>query len=167
MMASALSCTHSTALPRWPVAIVGCKGMDVNGDNSCSTPPLSPVAPCHSTRQPTDLNNNLNIERYRTELCHNFQEHGFCKYGNKCQFAHFQHELRPVTRHRKYKTAMCHTYHVTGLCRYGTRCHFIHDQQDLHQDSTMCTATATSPLVSPSICIHSHPCSPHPDTAMP
>ena len=52
----------------------------------------------------------VNTSRYKTELCRPFSEHGTCKYGEKCQFAHGQAELRSVTRHPKYKTDLCKTY---------------------------------------------------------
>lgn len=68
-------------------------------------------------------------ERYKTELCRSFEETGFCKYKEKCQFAHGFQELRNVQRHPKYKTDRCRTYHSTGFCPYGSRCHFIHDEQ--------------------------------------
>jgi len=63
---------------------------------------------------------------YKTELCRSFQETGLCRYGHKCQFAHGQHELRPVLRHPKYKTEICKTFTNTGACTYGNRCRFIH-----------------------------------------
>lgn len=74
--------------------------------------------------------------RYKTELCRPFEESGFCRYGNRCQFAHGKQELRTVDRHPKYKTQLCKTFHTTGLCRYGKRCHFIHNEEEggqIHQ----------------------------------
>ena len=59
------------------------------------------------------------------------QEHGVCKYGEKCQFAHGAAELRTVNRHPKYKTDMCRTYHSVGFCPYGPRCHFIHSLDEM------------------------------------
>lgn len=64
--------------------------------------------------------------RYKTELCRPFQDSGFCKYGDKCQFAHGEQDLRSLPRHPKYKTELCRTYHTRGICPYGSRCHFIH-----------------------------------------
>jgi len=63
---------------------------------------------------------------YKTELCRSFQETGLCRYGHKCQFAHGEHELRPVLRHPKYKTEICKTFSNTGNCPYGARCRFLH-----------------------------------------
>jgi hypothetical protein len=68
--------------------------------------------------------------RYKTELCRPFQENGFCKYGDKCQFAHGEHDLRCLPRHPKYKTELCRTYHTRGFCPYGLRCHFIHSIEE-------------------------------------
>lgn len=68
--------------------------------------------------------------RYKTELCRPFQESSFCRYGDKCQFAHGLSELRSLSRHPKYKTEPCRTFHTTGFCPYGTRCHFIHNPEE-------------------------------------
>jgi len=77
----------------------------------------------------------VNPARYKTELCRQFEEHGSCRYGDKCQFAHGDSELRTLARHPKYKTEMCRTFHTTGFCPYGLRCHFIHND-DERRDST-------------------------------
>lgn len=74
--------------------------------------------------------------RYKTEMCRPFQENGVCKYGEKCQFAHGQQELRTINRHPKYKTDICRTYHSVGFCPYGPRCHFIHSLDELRQQQT-------------------------------
>jgi len=63
---------------------------------------------------------------YKTELCRSWIETGICRYGHKCQFAHGEHELRPVLRHPKYKTEICKTFSLTGHCPYGNRCRFVH-----------------------------------------
>jgi len=71
--------------------------------------------------------------RYKTEMCRPFQEHGTCKYGDKCQFAHGNNEVRNVNRHPKYKTDLCRTYHSVGFCPYGPRCHFIHALEEMQK----------------------------------
>lgn len=75
------------------------------------------------TRLPTSARNTL----YKTELCKHFMDTGTCRYGNKCQFAHGEHELRGVLRHPKYKTTMCKAYATEKKCQYGNRCRFIHE----------------------------------------
>ncbi len=75
-------------------------------------------------------NANVNSSRYKTELCRPFEENGYCKYGDKCQFAHGAQELRSLNRHPKYKTELCRTYHTVGFCPYGPRCHFIHNDEE-------------------------------------
>ena len=74
--------------------------------------------------------NSTNTSRYKTELCRPYQEYGYCKYGDKCQFAHGGHELRVMPRHPKYKTELCRTFHTNGFCPYGPRCHFIHNPEE-------------------------------------
>ncbi|XP_070705279.1 mRNA decay activator protein ZFP36L1b isoform X2 [Pempheris klunzingeri] len=72
----------------------------------------------------------VNLSRYKTELCRPFEENGACKYGDKCQFAHGMRELRSLSRHPKYKTELCRTFHTIGFCPYGPRCHFIHNAEE-------------------------------------
>lgn len=79
-----------------------------------------------SQRSPVSPGPVQNANRYKTEMCRPFQENGTCKYGDKCQFAHGNQELRTVSRHPKYKTDLCRTYHSVGFCPYGPRCHFVH-----------------------------------------
>lgn len=85
---------------------------------------------------------------YKTELCRSFQDTGLCRYGHKCQFAHGEHELRPVLRHPKYKTEICKTFSNTGNCPYGARCRFLHappSSDTLHQPAGP-TAVETKPI---------------------
>lgn len=96
--------------------------------------------------------------RYKTELCRPYQEYRVCKYGEKCQFAHGEDDLRIMPRHPKYKTELCRTYHSTGFCPYGPRCHFIHNMEEARQpmpDTPPCSPvkkTFTSSLpISPSL----------------
>ncbi|KAK1232086.1 hypothetical protein PQX77_004804 [Marasmius sp. AFHP31] len=72
--------------------------------------------------------NNRKLGLYKTELCRSWEEKGSCRYGNKCQFAHGEQELRRVSRHPKYKTEICRTFWVSGSCPYGKRCCFIHTE---------------------------------------
>ena len=86
------------------------------------------------TKSPDDTKGG-GLSRYKTELCRPFQDYGYCKYGDKCQFAHGEHELRVVPRHPKYKTELCRTYHTRGFCPYGSRCHFIHNLEEANKQS--------------------------------
>ncbi|KAM4612401.1 cysteine three histidine 1 [Polymixia lowei] len=64
--------------------------------------------------------------RYKTELCTSYAGTGFCKYAERCQFAHGLQELHVPFRHPKYKTELCRSFHTAGYCYYGTRCLFVH-----------------------------------------
>lgn len=70
------------------------------------------------------------ISLYKTELCRSYEETGYCRYGNKCQFAHDSSELRIVPRHPRYKTEICKTFWELGSCPYGKRCCFIHHEKN-------------------------------------
>ena len=98
-----------------------------------------------------DMQPNL----YKTELCRSFMETNTCRYGVKCQFAHGRHELRHVMRHPKYKTEICKTFHTLGTCPYGTRCRFIHTRpidfpdNTSAQSSSCSSSSSSSPNFSP------------------
>ncbi|KAK7883256.1 hypothetical protein WMY93_029430 [Mugilogobius chulae] len=116
-----------------------------SGPNTTVAPPpgFAPSANLQAQMQPILASN-----RYKTELCRGFQETGSCKYGNKCQFAHGEAELRGLYRHPKYKTEPCRTFYNFGYCPYGSRCHFIHEEklgggQAKLQRQTVTTATST------------------------
>lgn len=68
--------------------------------------------------------------RYKTELCTTYSASGFCKYAERCQFAHGLHELHVPFRHPKYKTELCRSFHTTGYCYYGSRCLFVHSPEE-------------------------------------
>jgi len=87
-----------------------------------------------SSTSTSSAQSKVNTSRYKTELCRPFSEHGTCKYGEKCQFAHGGPELRSVTRHPKYKTDLCRTYHSVGFCPYGPRCHFVHNLDEVTEE---------------------------------
>ena len=73
-----------------------------------------------------------NDPKYKTELCKSWLETNFCKYANKCRFAHGKQELyQKDTIEGKYKIKPCYSYNYYGYCMYGTRCNFIHDQRRL------------------------------------
>jgi len=88
----------------------------------------------YNPRLPRNIDIEAELSRqnlYKTELCRSWIESASCKYGPKCQFAHGQHELRPVIRHPKYKTEICKTFHTNGTCPYGKRCRFVHNPAEL------------------------------------
>lgn len=71
---------------------------------------------------------NLNTQLYKTELCVSFIKMGVCPYGNKCQFAHGQNELKSVERPANWRSKPCANWARYGLCRYGKRCCFKHGE---------------------------------------
>ena len=72
--------------------------------------------------------------RYKTEMCKNFMELGECKFGPKCYYAHFGHELKVATyKHKNYKTQLCKPFHSDGFCDFGARCAFIHTKPDVDE----------------------------------
>lgn len=121
--------SHNSMGPHGVTGVPGGESSLVNGHrplDRCHSEPLKPQV------QPSMTSSS----RYKTELCRPYAETGFCKYGEKCQFAHGGVELRNMPRHPKYKTELCRTFHTTGLCGYGTRCHFIHNAEEARNASS-------------------------------
>ncbi|CAG8653948.1 17313_t:CDS:2 [Acaulospora colombiana] len=90
-----------------------------------------------TTSENSDKSTTIELEKeqkkatlYKTEMCRNWEERGSCRYGNKCQFAHSESELRKITHHPKYKTEICKTFWQNGTCPYGKRCCFIHNDKN-------------------------------------
>lgn len=77
----------------------------------------------------------LNTKKYKREMCKNWTEVGFCRYGHKCQYAHGHDELAEIDRiteaqarlNEKYKSQNCRQFYREKLCPYGKRCHFRHE----------------------------------------
>ena len=74
-------------------------------------------------------------KKYKREMCKNWTEVGFCRYGLKCQYAHGAEELAEIDRiteaqarlNEKYKSQNCRQFYREKLCPYGKRCHFRHE----------------------------------------
>ncbi|XP_068443981.1 cysteine three histidine 1 [Clinocottus analis] len=94
---------------------------DFGGEGFSLAEALLPLVESSST-----LNPMVCSTRYKTELCTSYSASGFCKYAERCQFAHGLHELHVPCRHPKYKTELCRGFHTTGSCYYGNRCLFVH-----------------------------------------
>lgn len=71
---------------------------------------------------------SLNTQLYKTELCMSFMKTNVCPYGNKCQFAHGEAELKRVERPLNWRSKPCANWTRYGLCRYGKRCCFKHGE---------------------------------------
>ena len=79
-------------------------------------------------------------DKFKTEICRNFEIHGKCQWGDNCTFAHGKAELRTKTIFNDhYKTKICNHYHKRGLCPYSSRCQYFHfSQNKIYQDLLDC-----------------------------
>ncbi|KAA8902495.1 hypothetical protein TRICI_005856 [Trichomonascus ciferrii] len=69
-----------------------------------------------------------NTDLYKTELCASFMSSGgHCPYGEKCQFAHGEKELKVIDRPPKWRSKPCQNWVKNGSCSYNARCCFRHD----------------------------------------
>ena len=89
--------------------------------------------------------------RYKTSLCKKFGTPEGCPYGEKCQFAHGENELRLYTGQPQgmmgmynpnmlnnnqknllnYKIVKCKNWEKDKTCKYGTHCTFAHSDEEL------------------------------------
>lgn len=88
-----------------------------------------------------------NLIKFKTEICKNYSEMGYCPYRSKCQFAHGQHELVQTAKNVKkaYRTKKCKSFWEEGTCRYGFRCQFLHYETELDKQKDF-LATAKNML---------------------
>ena len=84
--------------------------------------------------------------KYKTTLCKHFDTPQGCSYGEKCQFAHGNRELRSFNAQMmpsmnnlsksqnsilNYKIVKCKNFEKDGTCKYGQHCTFAHGDKDL------------------------------------
>ena len=93
-----------------------------------------PSTPTHSSdgdthdESPAAKKSPANPCKYKTEMCKNYSEMGYCPYWEKCQFAHGIEELHwkePSKKHF-YRTRKCQPFWAKSNCNYGSRCQFSH-----------------------------------------
>lgn len=76
---------------------------------------------------PEDFGYFAQSQKYKTEICKNFDLKGKCRWGENCCFAHGKAELRKKTLFNYfYKTKICKHFHKNGYCPYASRCQYFH-----------------------------------------
>mmetsp|Transcript_25441 Transcript_25441/g.55581 ORF Transcript_25441/g.55581 Transcript_25441/m.55581 type:complete len:955 (-) Transcript_25441:277-3141(-) len=90
----------------------------------------------------TPLPQNLRGDPFRsakvkTELCRNFMSGKVCQFGDKCNYAHGEHELKytkllhlenaGLVDVEIFRTRPCITWMATGACPFDQRCLGLHD----------------------------------------
>ena len=65
------------------------------------------------------------FQSYKTKLCRNYRNSGWCSLGNDCHFAHGPND------NQAYKTKLCRYYRDNGWCSLGNDCHFAHGANEL------------------------------------
>lgn len=94
---------------------------------------------------------------YKREMCKNWSESGFCRYGTKCQYAHGVEEMSEAHQaflneqkqglNDKYKSQNCRQFYREKFCPYGKRCHFRHEYRSfkkIHRHYYQCHLAAIS-----------------------
>ena len=82
--------------------------------------PMNPMQP-NVDNTPTD--------KWRTKPCLFYQEYGFCRKGDNCNYSH---DI-PITKKqfvaidKLYRTKPCKYFFLTGKCRKGDNCNYSHD----------------------------------------
>ena len=108
--------------------------------------------------------------RYKTSLCKHFGTPQGCSYGEKCQFAHGNQELRlnnnqmpyimnagtPGLAGSKtsnsmlnYKIVKCKNWEKDKTCKYGVHCTFAHGDNDLRTKSDNLYMGTSIPVMIP------------------
>ena len=95
------------------------------------------------------MNKGHSNPRYKTALCKKFSTQQSCPYGDKCQFAHGEQELRTFNGQPQnmmytmgmgnknqnnmlnYKIVKCKNWEQDKTCKYGMHCTYAHGDEEL------------------------------------
>lgn len=100
--------------------------------------------------------------KFKTAMCENFVQ-GKCQYGQKCNFAHGEEELRRFAgkKNSNYKTVVCRSWKA-GSCQFGEKCRFAHGECDMlarkntHSPSSPMILMQQSPRIRPKLNIQTN-----------
>ena len=114
------------------------------------------------------MNKGHSNPRYKTALCKKFALQQSCPYGDKCQFAHGEQELRSFNGQPQnmmytmgignknqnnmlnYKIVKCKNWEQDKTCKYGVHCSFAHGDEELRNKADNLYQTNTAfPLMMP------------------
>ena len=71
------------------------------------------------------------VNKYKTEICKNYELYGECQFGDNCSFAHGSNEIRDkIIDNYQYKTRNCKNFIHNGYCSYGKRCQYLHTEEN-------------------------------------
>lgn len=118
--------TFDTQEHELPLMKKGRNGSVSSSTSSSDLSAQSGTSGCSKSTKATTK--SLNTQLYKTELCMSFMKTNVCPYGNKCQFAHGEAELKRVERPSNWRSKPCANWTRYGSCRYGKRCCFKHGE---------------------------------------
>ena len=116
------------------------------------------------------MNKGHSNPRYKTALCKKYMQSQSCPYGDKCQFAHGEQELRTFNGHQQnmmyaigmgsknqnnmlnYKIVKCKNWEKDKSCKYGAHCTYAHGEEELRNKAdNLYQMNPTFPLMMPII----------------
>lgn len=69
------------------------------------------------------------------ELCNSWVETKKCRYEDRCNYAHGQHELTAAAVLRygtEFKGKNCRMFYTTKVCFFGEKCMFRHEHRSVN-----------------------------------
>lgn len=123
-----------------------------------ASPKISPRNPGKETPPPQNLRGDpFRSAKVKTELCRNFFTEKGCPFGDKCNYAHGEEELKftkLVDLERAglidieiFRTHPCPTWVATGSCPFDQRCSGLHDPRVESEPSTTAWLPHTETMV--------------------
>eukprot|EP00257_Ricinus_communis_P015774 XP_015573750.1 zinc finger CCCH domain-containing protein 56 [Ricinus communis] len=135
--------------PQFPIEKKNSKNVSENGSPTRKKPKTCEIA-YPSTIMPVAIDNVMN-GNFKTQLCSKFR-FGHCRYGNKCFFAHGNHEVRHCLPNLQLQrpivienglgrvwngvnrmanlSNVCKMFYFRQECTYGDKCKFLHGVPD-------------------------------------
>ena len=97
-----------------------CRLLDFLRSKDCINDELSSVCSAFAEpKNPLKANTNSSNEKYKTKFCKNFISNSICRFGDSCDFAHSEAELRSSRKAREPKP--CQKF-LKGFCSKGKNC---------------------------------------------
>ncbi|KAF9918803.1 hypothetical protein BX616_005613 [Lobosporangium transversale] len=116
----------------------------ISPPNISITTTVTATAPSLTSCNPTKSNcfNSVNISNsnngnsnsrtmphFKTEFCVKFRENGYCSFGDRCQFVHYDYELQRRARALTYKTRPCWSGESCPYQQNHARCIYLHGDE--------------------------------------
>lgn len=134
---------RTSSVSHSPTSVMDSPYLDGQHCRTPSKPPLAPRVGRSRSIAPTASAVfsvcSPNGKKYKTEMCKNMMDQGYCRFGTNCHYAHSEAERHSTSVEDLMKDDKlllpCCILVSTGFCPYGHRCKNLHDPKIARNDT--------------------------------